>query len=260
MTEMVLTQRKGKVEWISINRPENRNALNTEVLEGLSTAILAANNDPDARAIVITGAGENTFCAGADLKAEKGISPVKPDMASQHNPLTQLFRAFESCNLPILARVHGNVLAGGMGLLCGCDLAIATDNSKFGLPEVQIGLFPMQILAYMLKLIPRRKLTEICMTGDLFTAHEALSMGLVNYVVPGDQLDDKLDWLIDRIVRHSPIALRHGKNGLHAIQDMTLSQAFSFAEANVARMSATSDATEGYTAFVEKRAPVWRGK
>ncbi len=256
----VLIERRGDVQWITINRPDQRNAINESVLAQIRKAILEINNDPTARAIVLTGAGDRAFCAGADLKAEGSASPVKPDMAATHNPLTQLFRAFEACNLPILARINGHVLAGGMGLLCGCDLAVASENAKFGVPEVKIGLFPMQILGFMLRLVPRRKLMEMCMTGDPFTAQEALEMGLLNYVVPPEELDEKVDWLLGRLLTQSPTALRHGKNGVHAIQDMPLQQAFAFAEANVARMSMTEDAQEGYGAFLEKRKPQWPGR
>lgn len=260
MTDQVLTERRDGVEWITINRPESRNAINGTVLEQIRSAILDVNDDPSARAIVLTGAGDKAFCAGADLKVEGSASPVKPDMAAIHNPLTQVFRAFEACNLPILARVNGHVLAGGMGLLCGCDLAITVDTAKFGVPEVKIGLFPMQIMGYMLRLVPRRKLMEMCMTGDPFSAEEALEFGLVNYVVSADQLDEKVDWLLERILKQSPTALRHGKNGFHALQDMPLMQAFAFAEANVARMSMTEDAREGFSAFEEKRDPDWPGR
>lgn len=256
----LLVERRGDVRWITINRPESRNAINEGVLERIRTAVLEANDDLGLRAIVLTGAGDRAFCAGADIKAEGSASPVKPDMAAPHNALTQVFRAFEACNLPMLARVNGHVLAGGMGLLCGCDLAVAADTAKFGVPEVKIGLFPMQILGYMLRLIPRRKLMEMCLTGDPFTAQEALAMGLVNHVVPADRLDEKVDWLLERILKQSPTALRHGKNGVHALQDMPLQQAFAFAEANVARMSMTEDAREGFAAFQEKRDPDWPGR
>ena len=109
--------------------------LNSVLKEKIRDAIVAANSDKSVRAIVMTGAGNKVFCAGADLKAEGSGSPVKPDMAAQHNPLTELFRTFEACNIPIIARVNGHVLAGGMGLLCGCDLAITVDTAKFGVPN-----------------------------------------------------------------------------------------------------------------------------
>ena len=260
MNEQVLIERRDSVDWITINRPERRNAINETVLEQIRDAVQAANADPSARAIVLTGAGDKAFCAGADLKGgDDSSSPVKPDAAIPNNPLTQLFRTFESCNLPIIARVNGHVLAGGMGLLCGCDLAIAVGTARFGVPEVRIGMFPMMILGYMLRLVPRRKLMEMCMTGDAFTADEALEMGLVNYVVPAEELDEKLNWLLGRILDKSPTAIRHGKNAVHAVQDMPLAQAFAFAEANVARMSITEDALEGFTAFQEKREPKWPG-
>ena len=257
----VLIERRDGVHWITINRPERRNAFHEAALEMIRTAVLEANDDPSARAIVLTGAGNKAFCAGADLKGDSdSASPVKPDVAAPNNPLTQLFRTFETCNLPIIARVNGHVLAGGMGLLCGCDLAIAVETARFGVPEVKVGLFPMMILGFMLRLVPKRKLMEICLTGDPFTADEALEMGLINYVVPAAELDEKVDWLLGRILARSPTAIRHGKNAVHAVQDMPLMQAFAFAEANLARMSMTEDAVEGFSAFQEKREPEWTGR
>jgi methylglutaconyl-CoA hydratase len=257
----VLCERRGTAAWVVINRPERRNAMNDAVVAGLGQAIRDAAADPEVRAIVLTGAGDKAFCAGADLKpGESSESPVMPDTSMPNNPLAQLFRTIETCNVPVIARINGHCMAGGIGLLCGCDLAIAADNARFGVPEVKVGLFPMMILGYMLRLVPRRVLMEICLTGEPFDAGTALSIGLVNHVVPAAELDAKVDWMLDRIVGNSPTAIRHGKNAMRAMQDMTLPEAFAFAEANIARMSMTEDAAEGFRAFKEKRAPNWTGR
>jgi enoyl-CoA hydratase/carnithine racemase len=140
-----------------------------------------------------------------------------------------------------------------------CDLAIAVDSAKFGTPEAKIGLYPMMILSYMLRLIPRRRLVEMCMTAEPFGAAEALEHGLLNRVVPADQLDAALDKLLGTLLANSPSALLLGKKAFRAMQDMTLDECFEYAQLMIARMSQTADAREGMAAFVEKRPPNWPG-
>ena len=166
----------------------------------------------------------------------------------------------QQCRLPILARVNGHALAGGLGLVCACDFAIATSDARFGVPETRIGLFPMTILPYMLRIIPRRKLLEMCITGELLSASEALALDLVNYVVEPAELDAKTDWLLARIVDKSPTAIRIGKQVFHAIEDMTLDQSFELTQIMLPVMAMSEDAKEGFAAFNEKRAPQWTGK
>lgn len=255
----VRVERKGAVQWITIDRPERRNALNEAVLAGIAEGIRGAMTDGAARAIVLTGAGEKAFCAGADLVQGAG-SPLKLDPSRATQPMIELFRLIETCNLPLIARVNGHVLAGGMGLLCACDMAVAAESALFGTPEVKVGLFPMQVLSYMVRVIPRRKLMEMAITGEPFTAAEALEMGLVNYIVPAAELDAKLDWLLGRTLDKSPTAIRLGKNALHTLPDLTLQEAFAFTQASFGVMAATEDAQEGIRAFNEKRPPTWSGR
>jgi enoyl-CoA hydratase/carnithine racemase len=147
-----------------------------------------------------------------------------------------------------------------MGILTMCDIAIAADTALFGLPEVKIGLFPMQVAALLQMVLPRRKFAEMCITGEPITAAEALEYDLVNYVVPAAELDAKVDWLLARVVDKSPTAIRRGKYALRAMQDMTFEQALSYAEVQIGSMVHTEDATEGLRAFNEKRRPVWTGR
>lgn len=256
----VLIELKGSVQWIAINRPERRNALNEAVVAGIADGIRAAMANPDVRAIVLTGVGDKAFCAGGDLQAEADGTPFRIDHANPRHFIVELFKLVENCSLPIVARVNGHALAGGLGLLCMCDLAVASDGALFGTPETKIGLYPATILAYMLRILPRRKLMELCITGEHFSAAEALDMGLVNYVVPNHQLDVKLDWLLARIVDKSPTAIRLGKQGMHAMQDMPLGDAFEYAQLLLPTMAKTEDAREGMRAFQEKRPPKWTGR
>jgi len=172
--------------------------------------------------------------------------------------VVDLFKAMEECRLPVIARVNGLALAGGFGLVCACDMAVAADDVLFGTPETKVGLAPMMILGYMMRILPRRKLMEMCITGEFINAGEALQLGVVNYVVPRAELDEKLSWLLDCITAKSPTAIKLFKQGYHTMQDMSLKECFEFAQIMISVMASTDDAKEGRLAFQEKRPPVWR--
>ncbi|MGE3773238.1 MAG: enoyl-CoA hydratase-related protein [Gammaproteobacteria bacterium] len=260
MAEVVLTEARGQAVQITINRPDRRNAINEALCAGLAAAIDAAEADPAVRAIVLTGAGDQVFCAGGDLKPSADGSPFALEPAEPNHYVVKLFRRLQACRLPIVARINGNAMAGGLGLACACDLAVASATARFGVPETRVGLFPMMILPYMLRVIPRRRLLEMCITGELFGAEEALALDIVNYVVPPAELDAKIDWLLARIVDKSPTAIRIGKQMFHAIEDMTLDQAFELTQVVLPIMAQSEDAKEGFAAFNAKRAPRFTGK
>lgn len=256
----VVTEMRGAVCWITINREERRNALNEEVVLLIDRAIEAAGNNTACRAIVITGAGDKAFCAGADL--QKGVQggAFDVDYSQPRHYLVDLFNRMRACRIPIIARVNGHVMAGGIGVLCSCDMAISTDDALFGTPETKIGMVPMMILPSMLRLIPERKLLEMCITGEPYNAVEAMEFGMLNYVVPRSELDAKIDWLLSRILDKSPTAIRIGKQAFHAMRDMTMESALQYAQVTVPVMASTRDAKEGIASFQEKRKPVWTGK
>lgn len=260
MNDVVLADRDGAVLRITINRPERRNALNEEVCAGIAAAIDVAEATGEVRVIVLTGSGEKVFCAGGDLKPGADGTPFVIDPANPRHYVIHLFRRIERCGLPIIARVNGHALAGGLGLVCACDMAVAADHAQFGVPETRLGLFPMMILSYMMRIIPRRKLYEISTTGESFSAAEALAMDIVNYVVPAADLDAKLAWLVARIADKSPTAIKLGKQAFRAIEDMPLDKAFEYTQLMLPIMAMTADAKEGFAAFNEKRAPQWPGK
>jgi enoyl-CoA hydratase/carnithine racemase len=255
---VVRYERHDAAVWLTIDRAERRNALSHEVLEELRAGLERATNDGGVRAIVLTGAGDAAFCAGADLKL--GASGLRPDPARTTTEYADLLRALMGCSLPLVARVNGHCLAGGMGLLATCDLAVSTDAALFGLPEVKVGLFPMQVLSVLRPLLPERVLTELCLTGEPLTAHEARAAGLVNYVVPGTELDAKIAWLVARLVDKSPTAQRRGKYALRAIAGQPWAQALPYLESQLATLAATEDAAEGIRAFGERRPPEWTGR
>jgi enoyl-CoA hydratase/carnithine racemase len=262
---MVLLERRvapdgGAVQWITLNRPDRRNALNEQVVKLIDGGIAQAVDDRECRAIVLTGAGEQAFCAGADLQKNVQGGAFAVDFSRPRHYIVDLFKRMQDCPLPIVARVNGHVMAGGFGLLCACDLAVAADDIRFGTPESKIGVTPMMILPFMLRVLPPRRLQEMCVTGEQFTAREALEWGVVNYLVPRAELDAKCDWLLARILDKSPTAIRLGKQAFNAMRDMSLRESLEYAQAMVPIMSSTQDAKEGMAAFQEKRPAKWSGK
>jgi enoyl-CoA hydratase/carnithine racemase len=259
MSEPVLVERRGAVQWIIINREERRNALNEQVVKAIDASIAQAMSDRDARAIVITGAGDKAFCAGADLAKNVQGGAFAVDFSRPRHYIVDLFKRLQECTLPVIARVNGHVMAGGFGLLCACDMAIAADDIRIGTTESKIGVTPMMILPFMLRVLPPRKLQEMCITGEQFSAQDALDWGVVNYVVPRAELDAKTDWLLARITDKSPTAVRLGKQAFHAMRDMSLRESLEYAQVMVPVMSSTQDAKEGMAAFQDKRKPDFKG-
>jgi enoyl-CoA hydratase/carnithine racemase len=252
----VRSERLGQAQWLTIDRQDRRNALNEAVLDGLRTGVLDAAETEGIRAVVITGAGEKVFCAGGDLKPDAEGDPFSVNPAND-NPVVKLFRAMVDSPLPVIARVNGHALAGGFGLVCACDFAVAADHAKLGTPEARIGLFPMMILPFMLRTMPRRKLLEMCVTGEPISAAEALAQGMVNHVVPLAALDDKVDALVAAIAASSPTAIAVGRRALATIDDLSLDAGLEYAQRMLPELARTQDAREGFSAFNEKRPPVW---
>lgn len=257
---VVLVEERGPVLWITINRPERRNAINAAVIGLIAEAVRAAPSREGVRAIVLTGAGDRAFCAGGDLAPNAEGVPFTSDPARPRHYVAELLKAIEDCDLPIVARVNGHALAGGLGLLCACDLAVSVPTATFGTPESKIGLFPMMILPHMLRVLPRRRLMELCITGEALDAQEAKAVGLINHIAEPGELDAKLDWLLERIVTRAPSAIRLGKMAFHAMQGMSVRDGLDYAQIMLPMMAQTEDAREGMRAFQEKRPPVWTGR
>ena len=257
MNDLKIDQR-GHALWLTIDRPERRNAISAGVVEGLRAGIAQAHADPQVRAIVITGAGDKAFCAGADLA--KGSGSFQYDPSRPHLDYADLLRFAWTSTVPMIARINGHCLAGGMGLFAMCDMAVAAEHANFGLPEVKIGVFPAQVLSVLQHLAGPRHIAEMCITGEPIDARRAEQIGLVNYVVPAAQLDQKVDWLVSRVIDKSPTAIRRGKAMLRAAADMTFEQSISYLESQIMTLALTEDAREGRASFVEKRAPNWSGR
>jgi len=253
----VLLDKRDRAMWITINRPDKRNAINREVVAGIREGYRAAQADPQIRAIVLTAAGERAFCAGGDLQPGAGFAF---DLSQPNVDYADLLRDAQNSTLPSIACVNGVCMAGGIGLVCMTDLAIAADHVQFGLPEVKVGLFPMQVLSLLQSIVPRRKLREWCLTGEPFGAHEAQEAGLLNYVVPAEALDAKTQWLLDRLITKSPTAQRRGKYVMRALASMSFDEGIAYTEGQIALMAMTEDAKEGLASFSEKRPARWTGR
>lgn len=217
-------------------------------------ALAAVQADRDVRAVVLTGAGGEAFCAGADLAG----GSFEFDHATPTIAYADLLRSVRALNVPLVARVNGACMAGGMGLLAMCDLAVAARHASFGLPEAKVGVFPMQVLAVLQAQVPRRFLTQLCLTGDPIGAQRAREIGLVNEVA--DDLDAVLERLLGRVTGNSPTALRRGVYAMKAMRSMAFDEAIAFAEGQIGLLAMTQDAREGLAAFKEKRKPQWTGQ
>lgn len=256
-TSAVIHEKRDHAFWITINRPDKRNAINADVVRGIRDGYTKAHEDPDVRVIVLTAAGDKAFCAGADLQPGKGFAF---DLSRPNVEYADMLRQAQSATLPSIARINGVCMAGGMGLLCMTDMAVAADHVLFGLPEVKVGVFPMQVFSLLQDLAPRRIIREWALSGEPFSATEAQQAGLINHVVPAAELDARTDWLVSRIVDKSPTAIRRGKYALRAIESMSFDQAIAYTESQIALIAMTEDAKEGLASFNEKRKPMWTGR
>lgn len=260
MSAEVSVSREGAALVVAIDRQARRNALNEAVAEAIAVALDEAESDGAVRAVVLTGAGDKAFCAGGDLKPNADGTPFTIDVADPRHYVARLLRRMDACRLPLIAKVNGHALGGGLGLVCACDLVVARQDAMLGVTEVRVGLFPMMILPYLLRIMPYRRLMEMCLTGETIEAGSAEASAIVNYAVPAGELDAKTEWLLARIADKSPTGIRLGKQSLAKIREMTTDAALEYAQFMLANMARTEDAREGFAAFSERRPPVWTGR
>ncbi len=252
----LLYEVKDQVAWLTINREAARNSISTEVTELFFEYLEIAEKDNSVRAVCITGAGEKAFCSGADLSGSMTDS-------GNENPFQRyadLLKRIAGFPKPTVARINGYCLAGGTGFMLACDIVIAKEESKFGTPEVNVGLFPMMIGAMIFRNVPRKKAMEMSLLGDRLTAQQALEMGMVTRVVPADQLDGEVQTVLNTLAEKSPIGMKMGKEAFSEAADMSLNDALDFLSKKLVEITTTEDAREGITAFIEKRKPNFIGK
>ena len=227
------------------------------VMQGLRDALSFAKADEAVRVVVLTGAGDRAFCAGADLDA---VASTGEGAHEQRGVLVGLFRDLWALGKPTIARVRGYALAGGMGLALSCDFVIAADDAQFGTPEVNVGLWPYIVTVPMLRSMPQRKVLELQMTGRRVGAVEALAIGFVNEVVSVNDLDDRVDELAQELASKSPLVLRMGRDAFYQVLEMDADPALDYLHQRLTEHTRTSDAAEGIAAFAEKRPPMWTGR
>jgi enoyl-CoA hydratase/carnithine racemase len=248
------------VRTLCIDREEKRNALDRATLAELEAAFAAASADARVRAVVLRGAGERAFCAGADL-AEVGAHESVDAARAHFGGVARVMEAMQRCPAPVIARVAGAALAGGCGLAVAADLTIAGESARFGLPEIGIGLLPLMVSAPIYRALGSRKaLLDLVLTGRTLDAAEARELGLATRVVPDAALDGEIDALGARFASLSPAALRLGKEAVYAMCEMETGAAMRYLREMIVLVSLTEDAKEGVEAFFAKRRPVWKGR
>ena len=244
---------------LTIDRPARRNALSWTVLTDLRARLAEIKDDPEARVVVLTGAGDRAFCAGADLTGmADGAGHL--DLHDSRGELAALFGDLWDLGKPTIARVRGYALAGGMGLALACDLVVAADDAVFGTPEIDVGLWPYMITVPMVRSMPPKKALELMMTGRRVDAAEADRIGFVTRVVPAAELDAAVDELAATLASKSPATLRLGRQSFYEVWDRAADEALPLLHALLTVTTGTDDAAEGIAAFVEKRRPEWTGR
>jgi enoyl-CoA hydratase/carnithine racemase len=257
--EQVLLAIDEHVATVMLNRPEQRNPLSGTMLRDLAAAFRWCGQEPGVRVVVLTGAGDRAFCAGADLASFDGeMSDL--DRHRSRDLFVELFALMASLGKPIVGRINGHALAGGLGLACSCDLLVSTDTATFGTPEINVGIWPMMIQAILARNLPRKVLLEMEMLGDRWTATELQAFGVINRVVPHDQLDSAVREITDKLARKSPVAMRLGRDAFYRQQDMEFHAALDYLHSQFTLVMLTEDSKEGIKAFFEKREPDFKGR
>ena len=256
--ENIILETDGAIAVLTVNRPKSLNALNPRTMEEIANGVESLRENSEIRCLIITGAGDKAFIAGADISAMVTMSAFEQKAFATHG--LKVLRSFEQLPIPVIAAVNGYALGGGTELALACDLILASDNAKFGLPEINLGVIPgfggTQRLARRIGLSRAR---EMVYTGDMIDADTALAYGLVNYVYPQTELPAKAQAFAQKLAAKAPLAIRQAKASINAGVEMDLDNAMRFEIEAMCLTFATSDKKEGMTAFLEKRDPMFTG-
>jgi enoyl-CoA hydratase/carnithine racemase len=259
----LLAERAGPVLTLTINRPEQRNAMTWEVIGGIRRHLARAKADPAVRVVVLTGAGDRAFCAGADLSgmAPRHTGGEGDEFADHHGArgwLAELFEEMWHLGKPIIARVQGWAMAGGFGLALACDMLIASEQARFGAPELNVGLWPYMVTVPMLRSMPPKKALDLMLTGRVVGADEADRIGFITRVVPAERLDAEVAEVAAVLASKPPGVMRMGRESFYAVLDSAATEALPYLHAMLTVTSQTAEAAEGIAAFLEKRSPAWQ--
>jgi enoyl-CoA hydratase/carnithine racemase len=247
------------VATITLDDPGTRNALSTELLDELIAAFERARDDDGVRVAVLASAHERTFSSGANLGGFGADAPLvhKHDASAR---FVELFQLIGQLGKPSIVQAGGHVLAGALGIALACDLIVASESASFGTPEIGVGAFPFMIMAIIYRNVGRKKTNELLLLGERIDAREAERMGIVNRVVPDDQLDAAVAEWAAKLAAKSPVIMRLGKDAMYRQQDMAFAEALDFLRSQLTIAQSTQDIVEGVTAFFEKREPQWTGR
>ena len=254
---MLRYEKDGPRATITLDDPERRNPLSAEAMEQMREALLDATTDPEIRVIVFTGAGDRVFSAGGDLSGGFFDDPI--GLHETRGLISEVFRLMRRGGKPTIARVNGHALAGGFGLAAACDIVVSVADARMGTTEIKVGLWPMQISAVLQRLMPARQALELFMTGRVFTAAEAVDLGVVTRVVGTiEELDEAVNDYVETLVNAPATALAFGRDAFYRVQDMGFDDAVAYLQGALTAVTMTKDAKEGVTAFLERRDPDWQ--
>jgi enoyl-CoA hydratase len=259
MADELLYEVDEGVATVTLNRPDQRNALNGALLAALVDAIKGAREDEAVRSVVLTGAGDKVFCAGADLGGFAADAPLV-DKHFASDLFLEFFRLMPRLGKPSLCAANGHVLAGGLGLALSCDLLIAKEGARFGTPEINVGAFPYMIMSIIYRNVPRKKVNEMILLGEQFSAEQAVDYGLANKVVPAAEFEAAVDDWARKLASKSPVLMRLGHDAMYRQQDMAIDDALEYLRSQLSLTFSTEDIQEGVKAFFEKREPEWKGR
>lgn len=259
MSDELLYEVAGGVATLTINRPDRRNALSWPVISGLRERAAEAKADPEVRVVVLQGAGDKAFCAGADLGGMADNASFL-EVHEARGELAALFGDFYSLGKPTVAKVRGYCLAGGFGLALSCDIVVASDDSTFGTPEINVGLWPYMITVPLCRSMPPKKALELMMTGRRIDAAEADRLGVISQLVSPDELDEAVAELAAVLASKSPSVMKVGRDSFYSVWDQSAADALAQLHPLLTLNTSLEDAAEGITAFIEKREPRWTGR
>jgi enoyl-CoA hydratase/carnithine racemase len=244
---------------ITLDSPENRNALSNELLTELTDAFESARGDEAVRCVVLTSSHERVFSAGANLDQFSADVPlVHKHFGTERFP--GLFKLIGQLGKPTLCAANGHVLAGSLGIALACDLIVAKDTATFGTPEINVGLFPFMIMALIYRNVPRKKANEMMLLGERLSAEEAREAGIVNKVVTAGEFEASVQEWARKLASKSPVLTKLGKDAVYRQMDMPFEDALDFLRSQLSIAFTTEDVQEGVSAFFEKREPEWKGR
>lgn len=261
MFETIKTETRDQTGWLILDREERRNALSPRMVQELAEALSMFDNDQNLISMVLTGSGSKAFCAGMDIDDTETFDLSFLDRHEMQRRFIDLLKAIKALRKPLVARVQGQALGGGFGLMSACDIVVAADDILCGTPEINLGLFPYIITAVLLRSGSNPKaLLEMMLCGEKISAAKAVELGFINYAVNREELDVRVNEITAKLNQKSPAILRLGRRAFYNARDMSYENALEYLSGMLSLNMQAEDMMEGIIAFMEKRMPQWKGK